>query len=116
MEQDNEVEVNDITVHFKGDGRKEEEEKRGLTLRPRVGGFVIQKLRRVGQGRVLSKSKVPVAPLAVYVYILGGSFPLRWDLGSRRKATIDLSLFIPFSFTPAITDQQPIPSLYLALL
>ena len=25
MEQDNEVEVNDITVHFKGDGRREEE-------------------------------------------------------------------------------------------
>ena len=25
MEQDNEVEVNDITVHFQGDGRTEEE-------------------------------------------------------------------------------------------
>ena len=41
MEQDNEVEVNDITVHFQGDGRTEEEggvrrkvARRGLKKRP----------------------------------------------------------------------------------
>ena len=40
-EEDNEVEVNDITVHFKGDGRREEEggvrrkgARRGSKMRP----------------------------------------------------------------------------------
>ena len=40
-EEDNEVEVNDITVHFKGDGRREEEggvrrkgARRGPKMRP----------------------------------------------------------------------------------
>ena len=47
-EEDNEVEVNDITVHFKGDGRREEEggvrrkgARRGSKMRP-----LRQKVRR----------------------------------------------------------------------